>query len=409
MSILQGSVLSKQPDSRHDRESYPVRVLLIDDQMIIAEAVKRMVEDQPDIDFFYCDDPTKAIEYAAEVHPTVILQDLVMPEMDGLTLVRYFRSNPATRDIPMIVLSVKEDPKIKADAFAVGANDYSVKLPDKQELLARIRYHSAAYIRLLQRNEAYEELEKSQKALKNELNEAAEYVRTLLPAPMHQDIRALWRFIPSTQLGGDAFGYHWIDNDNFALYLLDVCGHGIGAALLSISVMNVLRSQSLSHTNFLEPHRVLEALNDSFPMEKHNNMFFTIWYGIYNKHSHEITYSSGGHPPAILFTGEDRDSAQLYQMTTPGLVIGGMAGSKYTSDTCTIQSYNKLYLFSDGVYEIERADGSTFTLDEFVKILNQARKQDTEDVDYILETARLLNGEGPFADDFSVVQFEFEI
>ena len=112
-------------------KSFGIKVLLVDDQAIIAEAVKRMLADQPDIELHYCSDPTKAISIANEMHPTVILQDLVMPEVDGLMLVRYFRANPSTKDVPLIVLSTKEEPKIKAEAFSLGANDYLVKLPDK--------------------------------------------------------------------------------------------------------------------------------------------------------------------------------------------------------------------------------------------------------------------------------------
>src|SRR5688500_1171136 len=121
--------------------THPIVVLLVDDQAIVAEAVKRMLADEKDVAFHYCPDPAKAIETANEVGPTVILQDLVMPEVDGLTLVKFFRVNPRTREVPMIVLSSKEEPTIKAEAFARGANDYLVKLPDKVELIARIRYH----------------------------------------------------------------------------------------------------------------------------------------------------------------------------------------------------------------------------------------------------------------------------
>ncbi|MDD3146037.1 MAG: adenylate/guanylate cyclase domain-containing protein [Candidatus Riflebacteria bacterium] len=144
---------------------HKITVLLIDDQAMIGEAVRRMLADESDIIFYYCSDPTEAVRVACEVKPTVILQDLVMPQLDGLTLVRFFRANPATRNIPMIVLSSKEEPRIKSEAFGYGANDYMVKLPDKLEVLARIRYHSRAYINLLQRDEAYNALQLSQKKL----------------------------------------------------------------------------------------------------------------------------------------------------------------------------------------------------------------------------------------------------
>jgi adenylate cyclase len=134
-------------------------VLLVDDQQIIAEAVRRMIEGEDDVELHWCGDPADALEMAEEIRPMVVLQDLVMPQISGLTLVRYFRAHPVTRDVPLVVLSTKEDPKIKAEAFALGANDYLVKLPDRLELLARIRYHAQGYINLLERNEAQRQLE----------------------------------------------------------------------------------------------------------------------------------------------------------------------------------------------------------------------------------------------------------
>lgn len=155
--------------------TFRITVLLVDDQPIIAEAVKQMLKDQKDIVLHYCSDPSQALAMAAKVQPTVILQDLVMPDIDGLLLVKYFKANSKTENIPLIVLSAKEDPQVKAEAFALGANDYIVKLPDPLELIARIRYHSNAYIRLLERNEAFQRLHESQKILQGELADAAAY------------------------------------------------------------------------------------------------------------------------------------------------------------------------------------------------------------------------------------------
>ena len=140
-------------------------VLLVDDQAMIGEAVRRGLATQENIDFHFCSDPHQAIAQAIQIKPTVILQDLVMPGLDGLTLVREYRNNPLTRDIPIIVLSTKEDALIKSAAFSAGANDYLVKLPDTIELVARIRYHSRSYMTLLQRDEAYRALRVSQQQL----------------------------------------------------------------------------------------------------------------------------------------------------------------------------------------------------------------------------------------------------
>ncbi len=140
-------------------------MLLVDDQAMVAEGVRRMLATDPAIAFHYVSDPKQAIESATKVGPTVILQDLVMPGVNGLDLLKEYRSNPLTRAIPVIVLSSKEDPAIKQMAFESGANDYMVKLPHRIEMLARIRLHSEAYTHELQRQRAYLALETSQRKL----------------------------------------------------------------------------------------------------------------------------------------------------------------------------------------------------------------------------------------------------
>jgi len=143
----------------------PIMVLLVDDQAIVAEAIRQALAPEEGINFHYCSRADDAMDAAIHTRPTVILQDLVMPGIDGLTLVKAYRSNPVVRDIPIIVLSSKEEPVIKSAAFAAGANDYLVKLPDRIELVARIRYHSRSYVNLLQRDEAYRALRQSQQQL----------------------------------------------------------------------------------------------------------------------------------------------------------------------------------------------------------------------------------------------------
>ncbi|MDQ6978543.1 MAG: hybrid sensor histidine kinase/response regulator [Mariprofundaceae bacterium] len=140
-------------------------ILLVDDQAIIHEAIRRQLLESPDLELHCCADGGEALKIAAALKPHVILQDLVMPDVDGLMLVQYYRVNPATRDVPIVVLSSKEDAAIKAKAFSLGANDYIVKLPDQAELLARLHYHAAAYENLKQRAGAFRQLKESQQAL----------------------------------------------------------------------------------------------------------------------------------------------------------------------------------------------------------------------------------------------------
>ncbi len=158
-------IVSLEQEPPPHPSDYHVMVLLVDDQAMVCEAVRRALASHTDIDFHYCADPRDALTLANQIKPTVILQDLVMPGVDGLTLVKQFRANPATKDTPVIVLSTNENPQVKGHAFALGANDYLVKLPDKIELIARIRYHSKAYLNLMQRDAAYRALRESQQQL----------------------------------------------------------------------------------------------------------------------------------------------------------------------------------------------------------------------------------------------------
>ena len=387
---------------------HAIKVLLVDDQAMIGEAVRRMLAPEADIRFFYCGDPANALKTARDLAPTVILQDLVMPEIDGLTLVKYYRVQPLLRDTPLIVLSTKEESTTKAEAFALGANDYLVKLPDRIELVARIRHHSQGYINLLERNEAYRALLVSQKALAAELAEASDYVQSLLPAPLEQGpVRAIWQFIPSTSLGGDAFGYHWLDADRFCMFLLDVCGHGVGAALLSISAMNVLRSQTLPHTDFGEPGDMLTALNEAFQMEKHNNMYFTIWYGVYSQSTRILRYASAGHPPALLIHPDAAGHTTVAELGAPGMVLGGLPETAYRTEMRTVPPGSTLFLASDGAYEITRPDGNVWTFGEFAQLLAAAAGAGRPEIEELLTTVHSMHGAGPLDDDFSIVKLQF--
>jgi two-component system, chemotaxis family, response regulator WspR len=157
---------SPPPETGLD-ESYfhKAMVLLVDDQLMIGEAVRRAFIGEPDIDLHYCADAALALTTAQQLAPTVILQDLLMPNVDGLDLVRAYRSHATTRNIPVIVLSSREEATTKREAFSAGANDYLVKLPDRIELTARVRYHTRAYVSQMQRDEAYRALRESQRQL----------------------------------------------------------------------------------------------------------------------------------------------------------------------------------------------------------------------------------------------------
>jgi sigma-B regulation protein RsbU (phosphoserine phosphatase) len=255
---------------------------------------------------------------------------------------------------------------------------------------------------LLDRNEVL-------KQLSHELSDATGYVKTVLPQPITSgSLLTDWRFIPSLSLGGDSFGYHWIDEDYFAMYLLDVSGHGWSAALLSVSVINVLRSHALPDTDFRDPQQVLFALNNTFPGEQHNDMFFTIWYGVYNLSSRQMAYDSGGHPPALLFYGSPNEQHKVNQLRTPNFVIGGRRDAVYQGKTQLINRPSRLYVFSDGVFDITKIDDSIWGLNEFLEFMTKTFNAEHSALEGILDYARGISQKDEFDDDFTILEIFFE-
>jgi sigma-B regulation protein RsbU (phosphoserine phosphatase) len=294
---------------------------------------------------------------------------------------------------------------VKAEAFALGANDYIVKLPDRLELVARVRHHSRGYIALEERNEAFAALQASQQVLANDIATAARYVRSLLPPP-HEDgpIRADWRFIPSATLGGDAFGYHALDAEHFAVYLLDVCGHGVGAALLSVSALNAIRSEALPATDFHDPGAVLAALNRAFPMERQNDMFFTIWYGVHHGPSGKLRWAGGGHPPALLLAP---GASQPRLLDSDGPLIGAVDGLEFDSSEADVPPGSRLFVYSDGAFEIGLPDGRMWAFEEFVATLTAPPAGVESPMDRLVTHIRGISGREDFNDDFSMVELRF--
>jgi len=372
----------------------PITVLLIDDQAIIGEAVRRICASQPDIHFHFVNDPMQAIAKAREVHPTVILQDLVMPGVDGLDLVTQFRAESTTALVPLVVLSSKEEGQTKAEAFARGANDYMVKLPDPLEIIARIRYHSRGYIAQLQRNAAYE-------ALASELRQAAEYVRSLLPAPIDlPSIRTRWLFTPSASLGGDCFGYRMLDESNFAFWLIDVCGHGVGPSLLSVSVRNLLQGAAPS-VDLRRPGAVMTMLNASFQMSTQNNLYFTGWYGVLHVPTRSLCWSGAAHP-SVLVAGANG----IRECESQNTIIGMVDGIAFDETLIDLDHGDRLYLYSDGIVEIGMPDGTVWSHSQFMDFMRKDALLASSPMDRVMQYTEQLQGSASYQDDVSIVEIE---
>jgi sigma-B regulation protein RsbU (phosphoserine phosphatase) len=380
------------------------KVLIVDDTPENIQVLMETLKDQYTI--VAAINGEKALKMAvAEPKPDLILLDVMMPGMDGYEVCRKLKADEQVSHIPIIFVTAKTEVEDETLGFELGAVDYITKPFSIPVVRARVKAHLE--LKILRDLEAIQraKLETLLDTLNRELAEAADYVTVLLPQPISEGpVRADWRFVPSTTLGGDSLGYHWLDEDSLAVYLIDVCGHGVGAALHSVSVLNVLRSRNLPNVDFRSPAQVLAGLNTVFPMDNHSGMYFTMWYGVYNRSSRSLTYASGGHPPALLIEDVPGKSPEIRELRTPNLFVGGLEGMAFLFDEVEIGPGARLYVFSDGVYEIIDGNGTFWGIEGLKAFLENPGDGRTSIMDDLWSHVRQLTGTENLEDDFSVLE-----
>ncbi len=427
------SEISESAETDVSLRNPAIRVLLIDDKELIGKLVGRMLKSEDDIEFHYCQTAAEAMRAANSICPTVILQDLVMPDTDGLHMVQYFRSKKKTKHIPLIVLSAEEDAKVKAKAFSLGANDYIVKLPDKIELIARIRYHSRAYTNMLQRDAAYEALHKSKRKAERE-REAAEDARkkimdsiwyaqmiqtSLLPAP--ENIKkflphSFFIWMPRDIVSGDFIFTDFV-KDGLIIAVIDCTGHGVPGAFMTIIASSGLR-EIIRDSACHDPGEILKQLNAIVKTTL--------------KQDTDYALSDDGLDAAIcLVKLKESDSASFdlifagarlplfYSLDGEISVIKGDRKSlgykksdldfNFTTHTINVETGMSFYMFSDGfVDQMGGERGRRFSTRRFINLL----KENTH-LPFEIQRERLLQsfndykGENERQDDVTVVGFGF--
>lgn len=249
------------------------------------------------------------------------------------------------------------------------------------------------------------EVEEAQE-LDRDLEKARNYVLSLLPAPIATSKpQTQWFIVPSARVGGDAFGYGELDDGKFVSFLFDVSGHGIGAAMLSVSILNVLRQRALPGCDFKSPSDVLGRLNAMFQMENHNGMFFTIWYGVYDRGQQSLTYASAGQHPAYLVSA---DRTQVTPLKTEGPLIGVLDQFPLKEARAAVPENASLHLFSDGVFEVDDENGQQLGLTRLLSLLQQPPAEGRSEPQRIYQSVREFARPGPLDDDFSYLVVKFQ-
>jgi len=383
-------------------------ILLIDDDPTTCLVLKRALQRQG-YEVVVANSGEEGLELAKKLEPGLIICDWMMPGLDGLQVCRQVKSSPNLSTSFFILLTARGAIEDRILGLDSGADEFISKPIDIGELQARVRAGFRVY-------QLSHDLHRQTMHLERELSEAAQYVQALLPDPVkYQQVQIETHFLPSTQLGGDCYDFQWLDEHHLAIYLVDVSGHGVGAALLSVSVLNLMRAKLLPQTNFFEPSSVLTSLNRAFCQHteaetKKNSFFFekyfTIWYGVYNTQSHHLIYASAGHPPALLITREANQKLSYLELSTPSLPIGLFIEAEYSSRSQIIADGNTLYIFSDGIYDFIGKDGLPWGLNSLAHLLIDPAIQ-SFNLETIVTTIIQLQDLTTFADDLSILRLKF--
>ncbi|MFH1052462.1 MAG: fused response regulator/phosphatase [bacterium] len=369
-------------------------------------------------------DTANSVQHLLQIsQPDIIVVNIETSASIGFKICENIRNIGMCPDTPIIFIASEINTSDILRGFKLGAVDYIVKPFEPAVFFARLKSHlmlkfsreelknTTIQLNNINRELAkiYSEKDKYLSIISKELQTASDYVISILPSPVNKgSIRTSWKFVPSTKLGGDSFGYHWVDDEHWAVYLLDVCYHGIGPALLSISVLNTLRQQNLRKTDFRQPWEVLTSLNKVFQMTEHNEMYFSIWYGVYNKKTRLMNFASAGHPPALLLDSKGNDS----YLSSKNILIGVDEDYVFKEQTFKVTKSSRLYIFSDGVFEILKADKKRWTLEEFNKFLIESSKKNSEEgtsleMDDAYNHAIKLRKGRKLTDDFSILKVSF--
>ncbi len=359
----------------------------------------------------------EALKLVDESPPDLILLDIEMPGINGFEVCATLKRSARSRDLPVIFLSAKSETSDKVMGFEIGGVDYITKPFDRNEVLARV--NNQIKIKNLANNilQTNMELNEKQSRLDADLDAAAEIQQTLLPheLPTVNELNFAWKFSPCDQIGGDIFNVFQIDDENIALYILDVSGHGAPSAMVTVSVAQMLRQQSALRKNgtgganadgiVLSPCAMLNALDNEYPVERFGK-FFTIVYMIINIHKGSIVCSNAGHPaPVILQKDGNYDF-----MDKGGTIIGMQGATKYEEQQYNLKRGDKIIMFTDGAPEYMNDKGEIYGEDRFYKLLTGCKDLDIDQtLDHAFKSLTKFGNNTKLQDDLSLLGVEYKV
>lgn len=390
-------------------------ILVVDDQENNVKLLQKILEKEGYV-LQVARDGQEGVDSARRQLPDLILLDIMMPQKDGFQVCEELRQDSSTEHIPIIFLSAKTETEDIVKGLDAGGNDYVTKPFNKTEVLARVRTHLKIYQLTKALKAANDDLQDKQNRLDEDLQAAAVIQKSLLPVkePEITFGRLAWSFLPCDRVGGDIFNFFRLDEEHWALYILDVSGHGVPSSMIAVSVSNMLNPHTgllikkaitpPPYYEIISPGNVLAELDQLYPFERFQK-YFTMTYVICNCLTGELQYSSGGHPPPLVI----RKSGEIRFLEEGGTLIGLGGVVPFEEGTCFLEPGDRLFLYTDGITEHQSPSGEFFGRDRFQQTLSRQENRPLDQATDEVFSAVMTFGAGQQPDDdVSLLGFEFQ-
>ena len=351
----------------------------------------------------------------------IVFTDWMMPGMTGLELTHKIRMTRGGHYVYVILCTSRSSRADLVEGLTSGADDYIEKPIHEDELLVRLAAGERVIDlerRLEEENRKLEEtnrsLKKAYQTIRDDLDAAARMQRSLLPASgtIH-GVHCTSLFIPASVVAGDVFNFFSIGSGSVGFYLLDVSGHGIPAAMLSVTLSKMLTTRPEASSPLVAPartgsayairppHEALSEVNERF--QDQGDMYFTMVYGVLDKESGVLRLAQAGHPAPILLRGNN----SIESLGDGGFPLGMLPDRSFDALEYHVEKGDRLFLCSDGVLECTNSAGVEFGQQRFMELLYRHRQSSLDALLKSLQsTMHQWAGSSEFADDVTLLALE---
>jgi len=387
------------------KQDFLGKLLIIDDSPVNVLLLKKYFCKRG-YDIISSDNGDNGIKLAIEEQPDIILLDVMMPQKNGYDVCEELKGDSRTKKIPVFFISAKTEIKAKIRGLDTGAVDYITKPFNLEEIFAKVKVQ-------IKLRKTSKRLEDTLEYIKEDIKHAAIIQKALIPSksPNIKGLDFTWLFRPSFYVSGDIFNIIELDDKNIGIYIADVSGHGVAAAMLAVLLSQylstkeggILKEKRKDAYNISSPRYVCQKLNENFSSEEFGNLFFTFFYATINLEKWEVHYSRAAHPAPFLLG----NNGTLQRLNEGGIPIGMFSDKTWDEGKISLKKGDTLFMFSDGLIEAQKKridDIEEFTEERLEKIIVDSINTPLAKIpERVIEEVVSFCGDSKFEDDVTLI------